>query len=411
MAGLWRSYRGGSDDQTPEAETAVSEEKLRGYLRKLGEVPEGFTPHDKIEKLLEQRRKLADGPADMQFDWATAEHLAFASLLDQGVPVRLSGQDSRRGTFSQRHAVLADVKTGARFTPLRTLEGLDAAGRRARFDVYDSPLSEAGVLGFDYGMSLDWPDALIAWEAQFGDFANAAQVVIDQFLSSCEDKWLRLNGLVMLLPHGFEGQGPEHSSARLERFLQLCAEDNMQVCYLTTPAQYFHVLRRQVLRPYRKPLVMMTPKSLLRAKGATSSLRELSAGKFERILGDPHVKPDGVKRVLLCSGKVYYDLATYRDAKKREDVAIIRLEQLYPLRDAQLQAALAPYKDGVEVVWVQEEPFNMGGWYYLHARWPEALKRAHPLRCASRPESASPATGSAASHKYEQQLLVEQSFK
>ncbi len=411
MAGLWSVYRGGPDAKVPEVATAVPEEKLRKYLLAISQVPAGFTPHEKIEKLLEQRRRLAEGASDLHFDWATAEHLALASLLAEGTPVRFSGQDSRRGTFSQRHAVLADVKTGARHTPLRQLEGLDRLGRRARFDIFDSPLSEAGVLGFDYGVSLDWPDALVCWEAQFGDFVNAAQVVIDQFLSSCEDKWGRLSSLTMLLPHGFEGQGPEHSSARLERFLSLCAEDNMQVCNLTTPAQYFHVLRRQVVRPYRKPLIIMTPKSLLRAKGATSTLRDLAEGGFQRLLPDAAVQPDKVKRVLLCSGKVYYDLAAHRDAHQRTDVAVLRLEQLYPLQEADLAKALAPFPAGTEVVWVQEEPFNMGSWYYLSARWPKGVGERHPLRCVTRPESASPATGSAASHKFEQQLLVEQAFR
>ena len=405
MAGLWSHYRGGSDAAVPEVPTAVPEEKLRAHLLALSRFPAGFTPHEKIEKLFDGRRKLAEGPADAPFDWATAEHLAFASLLAEGTPVRFSGQDSRRGTFSQRHAVLSDVKTGARYTPLQHV------GVQARFDIWDSPLSEAGVLGFDYGVSLDWPDALVLWEAQFGDFVNAAQVVIDQFVASCEDKWNRLSGLVLLLPHGFEGQGPEHSSARLERFLSLCAEDNIQVCNLTTPAQYFHALRRQVVRPYRKPLVIMTPKSLLRARAASSTLSDLSHGSFRRILPDESgADPATVRRVLLCSGKVYYDLAAAREQRKARDLAIVRLEQLYPIQEADLTAALAPYRLGTELVWVQEEPFNMGAWYSLSARWPRALRERHRLCCVSRPESASPATGSAASHKLEQRLLVDQAF-
>ena len=400
MAGLWSKYRGGPDAQTPEVATHVPETKLRELLRKLSRVPEGFTPNDKIVKLLETRARLAEGKGNEPFDWGTGEHLAFATLLDEGAPIRFSGQDSRRGTFSHRHAVLADVRDGKRYTPLAHLrEG------QGRFDIFDSPLSEAGVMGFDYGWSLDMPEALCCWEAQFGDFANGAQVVIDQFISSAEDKWNRLSGITLLLPHGFEGQGPEHSSARLERFLQLCAEDNMQVCYPTTPAQIFHLLRRQVLRPWRKPLVVLTPKSLLRHKNAVSTLQDLSQGAFRRIIWD-HSSAKKVSRVLLCTGKVYYDLAAAREANKRDDVAIVRFEQLYPLSDAAIAEAVKPFP-GAEIVWVQEEPFNMGAWYHVNARWPASLGE---LRCISRPESASPATGSEKSHKHEQELLVNQAF-
>ncbi|HEY2029050.1 MAG TPA: 2-oxoglutarate dehydrogenase E1 component [Myxococcales bacterium] len=399
MAGLWSKYRGGPDSETPEVPTNVPEAKLRELLAKIATVPEGFTPNDKIAKLLEQRRHLSTAPPTATFDWGVGEHLAFATLLDTGTPIRFSGQDSRRGTFSHRHAVLADAKDGKRYTPLAHLhEG------QGVFDILDSPLSEAGVMGFDYGWSLDTPEALTCWEAQFGDFANGAQVVIDQFISSAEDKWNRLSGLTLLLPHGLEGQGPEHSSARLERFLQLCAEDNMQVCYPTTPAQIFHLLRRQVLRPWRKPLIVLTPKSLLRNKAAVSTLNDLSQGAFRRILWDPSVKK--AKRVLICSGKVYYELLAAREAKKRDDVALIRIEQLYPLADELLAEALKPHKSA-DVFWVQEEPFNMGAWYHLNARWPAKLGH---LRCISRPESASPATGSEKTHKYEQQALVDEAF-
>ncbi len=412
MAGLWSQYRGGPDSETPEVPTSVPRERLQRYLLSLSKVPDSFTPHEKIRHLLDARRKLAESARSVTgaspkapvatFDWGVGEHLAFASLLDEGFPIRFSGQDSRRGTFSHRHAVLSDVVDGKRYTPLAHLrEG------QGRFDIFDSPLSEAGVLGFDYGYSLDTPEALVCWEAQFGDFANGAQVVIDQFISSAEDKWNRLNSIVLLLPHGFEGQGPEHSSARLERFLQLCAEDNMQVCNLTTPAQLFHLLRRQVLRPWRKPLVIMTPKSLLRHKGAVSTLDDLAQGSFRRILWDPSVEAKHTRRLLLCSGKVYYDLVAGRAAKKRPDVAIVRVEQLYPLSDATIKEALDPYPENAEVLWVQEEPFNMGAWYYLRARWPRTVRTP---TCVSRPESASPATGSAASHKLEQQLLVDQAF-
>jgi len=397
MAGLWAHYRGGPDSLTPEVPTNVAVEKLRSLLISLSQVPEGFTPNDKIARLLESRRKLAEEGG--VFDWGVGEHLAFATLLDEGWPIRFSGQDARRGTFSHRHAVLSDARDGKRYTPLAHLRP-----GQGRFDIFDSPLSESGVMGFDYGWSLDMPEALCCWEAQFGDFANGAQVVIDQFISSAEDKWNRLSGIVLLLPHGFEGQGPEHSSARLERYLQLCAEDNLQVCYPTTPAQIFHLLRRQVLRPWRKPLIVMTPKSLLRQKSAVSTLDDLSKGAFRRIIWDHAVK--SAKRVLLCSGKVYYDLLAGREAKKRDDVAIVRIEQLYPLTDLHLAEAVKPYA-GAELIWVQEEPFNMGAWYYLRARWPPELGKLH---CISRPESASPATGSEKSHKFEQQLLVDQAF-
>jgi 2-oxoglutarate dehydrogenase E1 component len=399
MAGLWSKYQGGPDTPSTEVTTNVPDAKLRGLLVALSRVPADFTPNDKIAKLLEGRRKIAESQVPEPFDWGVGEHLAFATLLEQGVPIRFSGQDVRRGTFSHRHSVLSDAKDGKRYTPLAHLrEG------QGRFDIFDSPLSEAGVLGFDYGWSLDMPEALCIWEAQFGDFANAAQVVIDQFISSAEDKWNRISGMTLLLPHGFEGQGPEHSSARLERFLQLCAEDNMQVCYPTTPAQIFHLLRRQVLRSWRKPLVVLTPKSLLRHKAAVSTLEDLAKGAFRRIIWDAKVTQ--ARRVLLCTGKVYYDLLAGRDAKKRDDVAIVRIEQLYPLADAHLAEALQRHQ-GAELVWVQEEPFNMGAWYHVNARWPAALGK---LRCISRTESASPATGSEKSHKYEQQLLVDQAF-
>jgi len=400
MAGLWSKYRGGPDKDTPEVPTAVPLPKLRELLRATSVVPADFTPHEKIAKLLEARAKLAEGSGEEPFDWATGEHLAFATLLDEGTPIRFSGQDSRRGTFSQRHAVLSDVRNGRRYTPLANLRP-----GQGRFEIYDSPLSEAGVLGFDYGFSLDTPEWLTCWEAQFGDFTNGAQVIIDQFLSSAEDKWNRLSGAVLLLPHGFEGQGPEHSSARLERFLQLAGEDNMQVCNLTTPAQYFHALRRQVLRPWRKPLVIMTPKSLLRHKHAVSTLTDLSEGGFQRIIPDRSVSPRKVKRILLSSGKVYYDLLAAREVKQRDDVALVRIEQLYPLDPEELTKALSIHPEAAKLVWVQEEPFNMGAWYYLRARY--SLRR---ITCVSRAESASPATGSAAAHRYEQQLLMDQAF-
>jgi 2-oxoglutarate dehydrogenase E1 component len=387
---------------------------LVSALDKLTSMPAGFRPNPKALKIVEQRRQRA--LAGQPLDWGTAEHLAFASILLEGHGIRISGQDARRGTFSHRHAVLFDTETGEAYTPLANL-GTNAHGNGAneatpgvgRFEIYDSPLSEAGVLGFEYGYSLDRPDKLVVWEAQFGDFANAAQVIIDQFIVSAEDKWSRLSGLVLLLPHGFEGQGPEHSSARIERFLQLAAEDNIQVCNLTTPAQFFHVLRRQVNRLWRKPLVVFTPKSLLRHTEAASTLDELANGAFQRVISDDGADPANVRRILLCSGKVFYDLAAERRKRKRDDVAIIRLEQLYPLSNA-LTTALAPYAEGTPVVWVQEEPRNMGAWYFLSARRQEIFAERHPLLLASRAESASPATGSKAAHDLEQTMLLDQAF-
>jgi 2-oxoglutarate dehydrogenase E1 component len=378
-------------------------------------MPAKFHANPKALKILEQRKERA--LAGHGLDWGTAEHLAFASILLEGHGIRISGQDARRGTFSHRHAVLFDTETGEPYTPLAHLgDGVDGhpnalTGRAGvgRFEIYDSPLSESGVLGFEYGYSLDRPDKLVVWEAQFGDFANAAQVIIDQFIVSAEDKWSRLSGLVLLLPHGFEGQGPEHSSARVERFLQLAAEDNIQVCNLTTPAQLFHVLRRQVNRPWRKPLVIFTPKSLLRHPEAVSTVDELASGGFQRVILDPTVDPKAVKRILLCSGKVYYDLAAERRKLGRKDVAIIRLEQLYPLSSA-LTQALAAYAEGTPVVWVQEEPRNMGPWYFVNAHRQEMFGTRHPLSLASRAESASPATGSKAAHDLEQKMLLETAF-
>jgi 2-oxoglutarate dehydrogenase E1 component len=404
MQGLWAGYKGGPDNDSPEVSTAVPKERLQDLLTKVTEVPPDFHVHPKLKRLLDQRREQRDETKPI--DWGTAETLAYATLVTDGAPVRLSGQDSRRGTFSHRHAVLHDSQNGKLYTPLAFL-----SKDQARFEVWDSPLSEAGVLGFEYGFSLDYPDGLVIWEAQFGDFANGAQVLIDQFLSSSEDKWYRLSGIVLLLPHGFEGQGPEHSSARLERWLTLCAEDNMQVCNLTTPAQCFHVLRRQVVRRFRKPLIIMSPKSLLRSPLAVSPLDDLANGEFQRIIPDvANLDPKDVKRVLMCSGKVYYDLAHAREEQKRSDVAILRAEQLYPLRKAELEGLLAPYKNATQVVWVQEEPWNMGAWYYMQARLPDMLSKRFALSCVSRAESASPATGSLSAHKLEQEKLVEKAF-
>jgi 2-oxoglutarate dehydrogenase E1 component len=401
---IWQGYHGGSEASAEEVNTAVAKERVANLLERQTRFPEDFHPHPKIERAMKGRLEMAAGKRPL--DWSAAESLAFATLLSEGYPVRLSGQDTQRGTFSQRHAVLHDVSDGHAYTPLKHLE-LD----QAPFEIYNSPLSEIGVLGFEYGYSLDYPEGLVAWEAQFGDFVNAAQVIIDQFIASAEDKWRRLSGLVLLLPHAFEGQGPEHSSARLERFLTLAAEDNIQVMNLTTPAQYFHALRRQVIRKWRKPLVIMTPKSLLRHPRAVSGLDELAKGGFKRVVEDTQDVPgEDIKRVLLCSGKIYYELEKQREDSGRKDVAILRLEQLYPFPEEALKKALAPYKDGIPIYWVQEEPENMGAWRYLRVRLGLEVFARFPFSRVSRPESASPATGSASAHKLEQQALMEEAF-
>jgi 2-oxoglutarate dehydrogenase E1 component len=339
-------------------------------------------------------------------DWSAGEALAFASLAVTGTRVRLTGQDSARGTFSQRHDVLHDVNDDRMYVPLQNLDP-----RQGPVEICNSPLSEAGVLGFEYGYSLDCPEGLVLWEAQFGDFCNAAQVIIDQFIVSAEHKWRRLSGLVLLLPHGLEGQGPEHSSARLERFLELAAEHNIQIVSPTTPAQYFHVLRRQVLRRWRKPLVVMTPKSLLRHHAAVSPLADFGQGTFREVVSDS--RPGEQKkttRVLLCTGKVYYDLVRKREELHRDDVAVVRIEQLYPFPADALRRALESIADGTAAYWVQEEPENMGAWRYLRVRLGESLFGRMPFAGISRPASASPAGGSGASHKLEQERLLEATF-
>jgi 2-oxoglutarate dehydrogenase E1 component len=403
--GVWARgrYTGGPENETEEVRTGVEAKQLAELLLKQTALPETFHPHPKINKFLESRRQMAAGKEPL--DWASGEALAFASLSSEGFRVRLSGQDCARGTFSQRHAVLYDYETGEPYVPLRHL-----GGNQGPVDIINSPLSEAGVLGFDYGYSLDCPDGLICWEAQFGDFVNAAQVIIDQFIASAEDKWSRLSGLVLLLPHGFEGQGPEHSSARIERFLNLAAQDNIQVVVPSTPAQYFHCLRRQVVRSWRKPLIVMTPKSLLRDERAVSSLADCAEGTFQRVISDPVIKPEKTRRILLCAGKIYYELLQQREALKREDVAILRLEQIYPIPDRLLQAALEPYAADTPAVWVQEEPENMGAWRFLRVHFGETLYGKFPFAGIRRPASASPATGSARIHKRDQRFLIAQAF-
>ena len=402
VLGALGRYHGGPIDAV-ETVTAVPMDELLKVGRALATTPQGFNVHPKLKKILEGRAEMAAGVRPV--DWGMGEALAYGTLAWQGVRVRLSGQDVRRGTFSHRHAVLFDYQTGQPYAPLAHLR--DGQGV---VEVRDSPLSEAGVLGFEYGYSLEMPDGLTLWEAQFGDFVNAAQVIIDQFLSSSEAKWKRLSGLVLLLPHGMEGQGPEHSSARLERFLELSVDDNWQVVNLTTPAQLFHALRRQVLAPWRKPLVVMSPKSLLRHPEVVSPLGEFSQGGFRAILPDEVADPRHVRRILLCSGKLYYELKAAREAQGAREVAILRLEQIYPLQVETLLTLLSHYRDGGEVVWVQEEPRNMGAWNFLDLHLSPVLRGNFEFSCISRPPSATPAAGSATRHKLEQEALVRQAI-
>jgi 2-oxoglutarate dehydrogenase E1 component len=381
----------------PPVETGVERSKLEHIHKVLTTVPDGFEPHPKLRKQTEKRAEMMDKDA---IDWAGGEALAFGSLLLEGFRVRLAGQDSRRGTFSQRHSVLLDYRTEEEYVPLNHL-GEDQASFRS----LDSILSEYAVMGFEYGYSIANGDALVCWEGQFGDFVNNAQVVVDQFIAAGEDKWKQAAGLVLLLPHGFEGQGPEHSSARLERFLTLCAEDNMQVVQPTNAAQYFHVLRRQMHRSLRKPLIVMTPKSLLRHPGARSAAKDLEMGHFREVLDDPAVQDAGsVQRVILCTGKVGQQLMAERD-KHGAPVAVVRLEQLYPFPFDQIQEILARYQNARSVVWLQEEPHNMGAWTFVNARLRDELTD-RSWRCISRHESGSPATGSARIHEQEQAQLI-----
>ena len=382
--------------------TAVSPAMIAKVAAGITTYPANFKVHPKIKRILEGRAKaIAEGKG---IDWGLGEALAFGSLLLDGIPIRLSGQDTERGTFSHRHAVLTDIETGEKYTPLKNLDP-----KQPRFCVYNSLLSEAVVLAFDYGYSIDYPDMLCLWEAQFGDFANGAQVVIDQFIVSGESKWQRPSGLVLLLPHGYEGQGPEHSSARLERFLQACAEDNIQVANLTTPAQYFHALRRQVKRDFHKPFVLMSPKSLLRHPSATSTLAEFTEGGFQEIIDDPtrDASAGPAKRVILCSGKVYYDLSEHREKNKLTDTAIIRIEQLYPLHTERL-AEIAQRHPQAKLIWCQEESQNMGAWSWIAPQLEEIFGRKATY--AGRDASASPAVGLLALHRLELAALLKDAF-
>ncbi|RME20573.1 MAG: 2-oxoglutarate dehydrogenase E1 component [Deltaproteobacteria bacterium] len=392
---VWSAYRQGATVHDP-VDTTVDRERLVELLQKANTLPDGFHAHRKIQRLLAQRREMARG--ERPVDWAVGEQAAYATLVAEGHPVRLSGQDSGRGTFSHRHAVLTDVKTGEEYVPLCHLDP-----GQARFQVYDSMLSEAGVLGFEFGYTLDYPETLVLWEAQFGDFANGAQIIIDNFIMATEQKWDRCSGLVMLLPHGYEGQGPEHSSARLERFLQLCAEENIVVANCTTPANFFHLLRRQVLWRLRKPLIHLSPKSLLRHPRCTSTLDELASGRFRRVLEDPDVPPEQASRLIFCSGKVFYDLQDARG--ERRDVSIARLEQLYPFPADRVQELVRRAGAGTEIVWCQEEPRNMGAWPMMDEWMTDALGERPTY--AGRPPAASPATGSPRKHRQEQAALLE----
>jgi len=377
-------------------ETKIPEQHLKQIIDNLFKVPEGYVKLKKIEKLFESNKKLL---AENKVDWALGELMAYGSILLDGKDVRMSGQDVRRGTFSHRHAVLCDENTNEEYIRLNYL-----SNNQGKFRIYNSLLSEFGVLGFEFGYSLVSPDNLVIWEAQFGDFNNGAQTIIDQFIAASVSKWQRMSGLVLLLPHGYEGQGPEHSSARLERFLQLCAEGNLIVTNITTPANFFHAMRRQLAFDFRRPLVNMSPKSLLRHPLVQSNLKELTEGKFHELIGDDFAVSDKVNRVLLCSGKVYFDLLDYQQKNSRQDIAILRLEQLYPFPMTQLNAQLEKYNNA-ELMWVQEEPRNMGAWYYI---W--NLLGNKIAKKASRKSSASPATGFAKIHAKEQQEIVEQAF-
>ena len=400
QADYWNPYRGGCYRREYDVETAVAEDRLHALGDPLTHVPPDFHPHQKIVRLLQQRSEMIAGKRDV--DFGAAETLAFATLLEDRVPVRLSGQDSVRGTFSHRHAVLVDVVNERRHCPLAKM-----APDGTRFEVYNSPLSEAAVLGFEYGYSRDYPETLVLWEAQFGDFANNAQVIIDQFIASAEDKWRRLSGLTLLLPHGYEGQGPEHSSARIERFLQLAAEDNLQICQPSTAVQYFHVLRRQALTMWRTPLVIFTPKSLLRHSSSSSSISAFARRRFLRVLTDHEVSD--ARRVLVCTGKIGHELRAERARRQDDQTAVVSVEQLVPFPSRELAEEFARHSNAKDFAWVQEEPANMGARTFMMPRLRRLLD-GRPVRSVRRSASASPATGSAKAHSIEQQTLLAIAF-
>ncbi len=400
MPNYWADFVGGPYQESLEVETGVAPQQLTSIGEGLCSYPPNFNIHAKVKKLLEERLRMARG--ERPVDFGMAELMAMGSLLVEGVPVRLSGQDSRRGTFNQRHSVLVDTETEECYVPLSHLDP-----KQARCEILNSSLSEASVVGFEYGYSRDYPEALVMWEAQFGDFANGAQVIIDQFLAAGEDKWNLLSGLVLLLPHGYEGQGPEHSSARIERYLQLAAEDNIQVCQPSNAAQYFHLLRRQALRKWRKPLVVFTPKSMLRHPDASSELREFSEPRFQNVIPDAGVQD--ASRILVCTGKIGHELRRERKQRGDNSVAIVMLEQMYPFPEKEMGAAIEQHGGAREIVWVQEEPANMGALFYVQPRL-ERCSGGPPVRSIKRSPSASPATGSSKAHELEQKTLLSLAF-
>ena len=411
--GKWKGLqRATEEDIFKTVKTSVDEKTLKELATQLNTIPSSFNLHPKLTRFFEARLKAVQEGKGI--DWGNGEALAYATLVNEGFPVRLSGQDAERGTFTHRHAVLNDFETGEPYTPHNQVRG-----GQALFEVHNSNLSETAVMGFEYGYALADPNTLVIWEAQFGDFANGAQVIIDQFLSSGESKWQRMCGLTLLLPHGYEGQGPEHSSARLERFLQLCGKYNMVVANFTTPAQLFHALRRQVKRPFRKPLVIMSPKSMLRHPMAVSNLADFTQSQFQEVLDDAEAaaSPDSVTRVLLCSGKIYYDLVNERAARKRKDIAIVRVEQLYPWPAALLKTVLGRYKNLKQLVWTQEEPRNMGAWSFVLNMWSggydtfSAQIGGKPITYAGREMGAAPAAGSPKIHEKEQRALLDKAFE
>ncbi|WP_263365058.1 2-oxoglutarate dehydrogenase E1 component [Edaphobacter bradus] len=397
LPSYWDAYKGGEFDPTDEVTTGLSAERVLELTKRLTAYPEGFHIHPKVKKLLEQRLEMGEGKRP--FDYGMAELVAFASLLEAGTLVRLTGQDSQRGTFNQRHAVMVDTETELRYMPLSHL-----TKDQARFEVYNSLLSEAAVLGFEYGFSRDYPEALVLWEAQFGDFANGAQIIIDQFIAASEAKWGLLSGVVLLLPHGYEGQGPEHSSARIERYLQLAANDNIQICQPSNAAQYFHLLRRQAMRSWRKPLIVFTPKSMLRHPDASSTLADFGRDRFLNVLPDNEV--ENPRRLLVCSGKIGHNLRVEREKRKDKSVGIIFLEQMYPWPEEELQAALDQHPNAEEIVWVQEEPANMGAFFYVMPLL-RRVARDRAVLSVKRSASATPATGSAKAHDIEEKTLID----
>ena len=392
----------------PKVDTTFDQKKLKKLGKQICEVPNSFNLGTQASKIFADRRKMNEGGLDI--NWGFAESMSYASLLSEGYPIRITGQDVRRGTFSHRHACVFDQETGDGYIPLSKI----ARDHNTRFDIYDSLLSEEAVLGFEYGYSATWPTGLTIWEAQFGDFVNGAQVVIDQFIVSAQHKWERLSGLVMLLPHGYEGQGPEHSSARIERFLQLCASENIQVCVPSSPSQIFHLLRRQAIRKMRTPLIVISPKSLLRNPNATSSINELTDGSFQCVIDSDTKKKSNVKKIILCSGKVFYDLQNKKIQDKKEHIAIVRIEQLYPFPYDDLEECLKKYKNVEEIVWCQEEPANQGAWFSHRHRLQRVLDRldsGKEISMVSRPPAAAPAVGMMKLHLEQQNNLIEEALK